>query len=84
MLGEALYCLVMQVIDDIYTIPTPLSMFFKAAQDKIQEKTMHSPHNSVALKVSTVNQLNFAIAKFRGVSPFWAIIWNFPYVVLFN
>ena len=53
-LGEALYSLVMQLIEDISAIPTPLSMFFRAAQDRILEKPMHSPHNSVALKVGAI------------------------------
>ena len=53
-LGEALYSLVMQLIEDISAVPTPLSMFFRAAQDRILEKPMHSPHNSVALKAGAI------------------------------
>ncbi len=32
----------------------------------------------------TVDQHNFAARKFRGLGPFWAIIGDFPYVILFN
>ncbi len=32
----------------------------------------------------TVNQLNFAARKFRGFRPFWAIIGDFTYIILFN
>ena len=32
----------------------------------------------------TVNQLNFAAIKFRGFGPFWVIIGDFTYIILFN
>ena len=53
-IGEALYSVVMQLIEDISAIPTPLSMFFRAAQDRVYEKPIRSPHNSVALKAGHI------------------------------
>ena len=32
----------------------------------------------------TVNQHNFTAVKLRGFGPFWVIIGNFSYILLFN
>lgn len=50
-MAEAVYSIITQMNDDIYMLPTTLTMFFKALQDEISQKGLHSPHDCVAIKV---------------------------------
>jgi hypothetical protein len=50
-LGEALYSLLTQLVEDVYTLPTPICVLFKALNDKMDELTMKTPHNSAGLKL---------------------------------
>ena len=53
MLAEAVYSVITQMNDDIYMLPTPLIMFFKAAQDQLNDKGLHASHNCLAIKVGS-------------------------------
>ena len=41
--------------DDIYMLPTPLIMFFKAAQEHLSDKGLHANHNCLAIKVTCLH-----------------------------
>ena len=51
-LGEAMYSLVTQLVEDVYTLPAPLCMLFRALQDNVDEHDeVTASHDCVGLKV---------------------------------
>ena len=50
-LAEALYSVVSQLTEDVFGLPTPLIIFFRATQEAADKKEITIPHDCVGLKV---------------------------------
>ena len=50
-LAEALYSTIMQLVEDVYTLPAGIVMFFKSAQRHVAQLGIQTPHSSLGVKV---------------------------------
>ena len=50
-LAEALYSVITQLTEDIFGLPAPIIMFFRAAQEAADKKELSMPHNCIGVKV---------------------------------
>ncbi|XP_074651811.1 uncharacterized protein KIAA0825-like [Tubulanus polymorphus] len=50
-IGDALQALVVQIVEDMYSLPGPLCLLFRTIQEKLVEKGMANVHKCVGLQV---------------------------------
>ena len=43
--------MLVQLVDDVYTLPTSVVMLFRALQDNLSQKDVRAPHDCAGLKV---------------------------------
>ena len=48
---EAMRCMISQLKEDLHTLPTPLIVFFKMAQEEVEEKEVEVGRDCVGLQV---------------------------------
>jgi len=54
-LAEALYSTIMQLVEDVYTLPTSIVIFFKAAQRHVAQLGINTPYSSLGIKVGKIS-----------------------------
>ena len=69
-LAEALYSTIMQLVEDVYTIPTSIVMFFKAAQRHVAQLGINTPHSTLGIKVSDVGVCVYVMVCV------WVCVWG--------
>ena len=50
-LSEAIYSIVMQLVEDVSSLPAPLVVFLRTANVALSTRSMHAPHDCVGIKV---------------------------------